>query len=535
MRVVVVGTGPSGVHCALTLLRKGHEVVLIDGGRTGPVPPAPDTSFNRLKDTLPDPARYFLGDDLSGITLPSTEKEYYGIPPDKEYIFDVPDTFRYRSSGFEPLFSFARGGLAQTWTGGCYPFNDAELAAFPFGCDELMPYYAEVAKRIGITGESDDLARFFPLHDGLMPPLRLDPHSTNLMEKYGKQRAKLNERHGFYMGRTRVATLSRDMNGRQACAYLGRCLIGCPRDALYTPSYTLRECIAFDACEYRPGFEVRRLRIGPGGRATGVWAAPVDGGDEVELTGDRVVLAAGALGTTWIVLSTVLHEDGEVLELSGLMDNRQVLVPFLNLGMLGKEYAADSYQYHLLGIGLDQPAAREYVHGQVTTLTTALMHPIIQKLPLDLRSSAAVARVAHAALGLVNLNFHDERRDDCRVSIEPGAPGRPPTLLLSYVPSPAEPARLRRAIQTLKAGLGTLGCIVPPGMTHIRPMGASVHYAGTLPMSDGSGPWTTTSHGESRAWPGLFIADGATYPFLPAKNITFTLMANAVRLADQAF
>ena len=35
----------------------------------------------------------------------------------------------------------------------------------------------------------------------------------------------------------------------------------------------------------------------------------------------------------------------------------------------------------------------------------------------------------------------------------------------------------------------------------------------------------------------LIVADalGATFPFLPAKNITFSLMANAVRAADLAF
>jgi choline dehydrogenase-like flavoprotein len=33
----------------------------------------------------------------------------------------------------------------------------------------------------------------------------------------------------------------------------------------------------------------------------------------------------------------------------------------------------------------------------------------------------------------------------------------------------------------------------------------------------------------------LFLVDGATFPFLAAKNITFTLMANAVRIAEAVF
>jgi choline dehydrogenase-like flavoprotein len=31
----------------------------------------------------------------------------------------------------------------------------------------------------------------------------------------------------------------------------------------------------------------------------------------------------------------------------------------------------------------------------------------------------------------------------------------------------------------------------------------------------------------------LYIADGASFPFLPAKNLTFTLMANASRIAER--
>jgi choline dehydrogenase-like flavoprotein len=34
-----------------------------------------------------------------------------------------------------------------------------------------------------------------------------------------------------------------------------------------------------------------------------------------------------------------------------------------------------------------------------------------------------------------------------------------------------------------------------------------------------------------RGFRGLHVVDGASFPWLPAKNLTFTLMANAVRIA----
>jgi hypothetical protein len=143
--VLVVGSGPSGVHFAETALARDYEVTMVDVGRAAPEAVLPDARFDELKDDLDDPARYFLGADFAGVVLPDREQEYYGIPPSKQYVFENPDTFAGLTDGFEPLFSFARGGLAQAWTAGCYPFNDAELGAFPFGYERLGPFYDQIA------------------------------------------------------------------------------------------------------------------------------------------------------------------------------------------------------------------------------------------------------------------------------------------------------------------------------------------------------------------------------------------------------
>jgi choline dehydrogenase-like flavoprotein len=204
-------------------------------------------------------------------------------------------------------------------------------------------------------------------------------------------------------------------------------------------------------------------------------------------------------------------------------------VPFVNLGMLGQPFESDTYQYHLLGLGLEMPAARDYVHGQITTLKTALVHPLVQRMPLNLGASTRVFRALHAALGLVNVNFRDTRRAETYVEL---GPGDPPRLQIHYQPEPNEPARVRAALVRVRRLLWALNCVAVPGLTHVRPMGASVHYAGTVPMTAQSARYTTTPTGESRDIPNLLLADGATFPFLPAKNITFTLMANAVRIAE---
>lgn len=532
-RILVVGSGPSGVHFAQQALGRGHEVTLLDVGYPKPDPVAPDATFDGLKTAIPDPAGYFLGAEAEGVVYPSTHASYYGHPPSKQYVFRMPDGFKVRSSSMEALFSFARGGLAEAWTGGSYEFSDTDLADFPFQHADLRPYYAEVARRIGIGAAKDDLARFIPFDADYLDPLPLDAHSLRLVERYAARRDRLNRDLGFYMGRSRVAVLSRDYAGRKGCGQLGRCLWGCPTGSIYTPSATLKECLTLPGFRYVPGMLVSHFEYDAGAAITRMVAEQVPGGGRVEFEAECYVLAAGALPTSKIVLDSVFRATGRVERLGGLMDNRQVHVPFLTPAMLGKPVNTASYQFHHLAFGLERADPKEYVHAQITTLKSASVHPIVQSLPLDLRSATAIFRALRGGLGIANINLHDTRRPESCVTIQPVPGGERTELVLDYVDDPTEPARMAEALGQVKRALGELGCIVPPGMTRVLPKGASVHYSGTLPMTAAAGRFTCDAHGRSRDFPNLCIADGAGFPFLPAKNLTFTLMANAARIADR--
>ncbi|HEY0305392.1 MAG TPA: GMC oxidoreductase, partial [Longimicrobiales bacterium] len=475
-----------------------------------------------------------LGEHFEAVSLPGSDEDFYAFPPSKRYVFEHARDFTFEARGFEPLFSFARGGLAEAWTGGVYPLNDEELRDFPFSADALAPYYAEVADRIGINGEPDDLARFFPVHDNLMEPLQLSPHATALLGSYRKKAAQLNA-DGVYFGRSRIATLTRDKGVRRGCDYSGRCLWGCASGALYTPSWTLRECLGHPNFEYVPNSYVTHFRYDGARRVTALVVKSGGQRSDVEIPVQHLVLAAGTLNTSRIVLESIYRATGEVLTLPGLMDNQQILIPYVNLRALGSAYEPRSYQFHQVAMGLEMERPEEYVHSQITALTTALVHPLIQKLPLDLRSSTAVFRNLRSALGIINVNLHDRRRQESYVTIAPGGNGKPAKLVIDYVSDPGEAATIKAVTRRIRSVMRKLGCMVAPGMTHVRPKGAGVHYAGTIPMSASSSALTASALCQSHDFQNVHFVDGTTYPFLPAKNITFTLMANAVRVADQAF
>jgi len=530
--LIVIGSGASGVHFALAALRKGRRVLMLDVGHTGQDAVRPGDTLNSLKRNLPDPAAYFLGPRYESLVLPGAKGEYYAFPPSKEHVFRRRPEFELRAKGFSPLLSFAAGGLAETWTGGCYPFNESELGAFPLRYAELAPYYAEVAERIGITGAEDDLAAVLPLHGGLIEPLELDEHSAVLLDSYQRRRGRLNENFGCLMGRARVAVLSRALGNREKCGYLGRCLWGCPNGAFYTPSLTLAECRTYPAFQYISGLYVDHFRMDSAGRAHSVVAHSTDGQTH-EFPAGALILAAGTLCSARIFLESLYRETGKAPELRGVMDNRQILMPFVNMRMLGRSWNPDTYQYHQVAFAVRQENTGGYIHGLVTTLKTALIHPLVQTLPFDLGTGVSAFRNMHAALGMVNINSPDHRRQENYIALDTSS--TPHRLEISYCPESGEPSRLKSTIRTFREILWELGCFAPSRTVHVRPMGASVHYAGTLPMTDKPAPLTCSKHCRSHDVENLYFVDGTAFPDLAAKNLTFTLMANATRVAEEAF
>jgi len=61
--------------------------------------------------------------------------------------------------------------------------------------------------------------------------------------------------------------------------------------------------------------------------------------------------------------------------------------------------------------------------------------------------------------------------------------------------------------------------------------GASIHYGGTLPISVKEKSHTLAPNGRLHGTKRIFIADGSGFRYLPAKGLTFSLMANAHRVA----
>ena len=555
--IVVVGSGASGVHFTLTLLKKGYHVRMLDVGRVGAAAILPNAGFDQLKSTLEDPAAFFLGERFEDVVFrrdedgynmrwpwmnkarftaaPDTSYSLHGFGQHLQHVFGPLAGYTMRSEGFAPVMSFAAGGLAEGWAAGAFPFNETELSAFPFCYADIEPFYERVAKRIGVSGVTDDLAEFTPVHQHLQPPLELNEHAAFLLSRYERRRQVIRDRLGCVLGQSRAATLTQDHAGRKACDSLGRCLIGCPRESIYSPRHTLDECRKFDTFEYLPDRCVSHFCVNESQQLTSVVARSTLSGKEESFPVGTLVLAAGTLATGRILLESIRLQTGRVEKLAGLMDTRMLLIPFFTPAMLCRPCRTDQYQYHHLSLAIKVPDSSEIVHGQITTMTGTAVHAAAQSLGFDLKTSLYLFRHMHAALGVAMVALGDSRRDENYLTLEQTHNEMQPRLVAHYTSAAGEHDRVRSTVRQTVRLLRKLGCIVPPGKTHVRPMGTGIHYAGTVPMSHESDRLKVSPQCRSHDFNNLFLVDGSTFPSLPGKGLTFSLMANAARVAEQMF
>ena len=164
-------------------------------------------------------------------------------------------------------------------------------------------------------------------------------------------------------------------------------------------------------------------------------------------------------------------------------DSRSSSVIFSN-GLTPRAWPFRTRFHYSLGM---VSASGQYIHGQITPVKTATVHPIIQRLPLDLKAAISVFSDFRSSLGVLNLSFCDQRRDENYLTLEQTSSTeweeQWPALSIRYVPPVDEKILIGRTLAKIRRFFLQLGAPIIPGLTRLSPMGSNVHYSGTLPMA----------------------------------------------------
>jgi len=512
--IIIVGSGPAGVSVAFPLVDAGLRVLMVDGGKKpGVLPPEADFLSARTNDA--EQWKWMVGEDFHALKKRDAVSPKLRVPS-HAYAFEEFETRnQVVGKNFITAGSLATGGLSNAWGCGVARFSAEEMADFPFPATELDVSYARVSQRMGISGKvDDDMSDYFGLDEYSQSPIPLDALHTHLSQRYLNRRKKLNSL-GFRLGRSRVAVLSEDVAVRQACNLSGNCLWGCRRHSMYSSTDDLLGLRKHENFSELSGFVVDGLT-----RYDGYWAAEgqtTSGGELRSITAGKIVLAAGTLATTRIVLKTLNHRRPVPL-LSCPTAAFLLWLPRL----LGAPRTP--------GFGLGQLSFSLDIQDNITAFgstfaTTGItLSEFVRHVPLRRRYGIDLLRGLLSSCVVGNL-FLPGHLTAAEAELQSDA-----SLSVTGKYCDAVVPLMDEAAKKLRKAFWSLGAVLLPGSFTVGRPGGDIHYVGTLPMRESPSPGETSPRGEVEGLDGIFVVDGACLPTLSEKSHTLTIMANADRI-----
>jgi choline dehydrogenase-like flavoprotein len=511
---IIVGSGPAGTFGAYEL--RGRNVLVLDVGYRPPGNCALEGNLYDLRQRCEDLFAELIGEQFQ--TLHNVYRRPVSLKlkaPFTSYVIqDGERLCPISSSNFEGVVSFAQGGLANAWGAGVFRFDSRDLAKFPITQDELTPFYDELTTHVGISGDNDDLTPYFGADHNLLPPIRISALAAGLLDRYRRKREFFQQQR-IALGLARLAVLTRRHNGRAPYKYENLEFFKPYNPAIYNPVFTMDELVRQGLVRLSTGYMVVRYRELDD--RVEVSARSVKTGALETFHAKHLLIAAGTLSTSKIVLES----SGEPGVKLPILDNPMACIPLLRLSRIGAALDVNDSSLAQLNVICEDDCTGELLQGSIYGATGPLRSDVLFDLPLAISANIACMKYVAPAMALLMLFFPGERDERNFVRLGPAG-----ELEVNY-----EWASPRKMERKLIHAFRKLGCLSASGLVQYPRMGSSLHYAGTLPMKDVPGPYETDRYGLLFGTRRVYICDGACFTELPAKNLTFTIMANAMRIA----
>ncbi len=510
---IVVGSGPSGAWAADALVRGGAKTLMIDAGLADPPRvEVPERPFDVLRREDPEQRRYLLGDGFECVTFDNVRTGGQVTAPRRWVGALAPQLTPVRSSRFRTMEGLAWGGLGAAWAAVAVPYDDRDLAPTPLRRADLAEDLRAVCERVGISAGDDALTEALGDPGGLMPPLPSTPGTEAMLGRY-RRRERALRRRGLVVGRPWLAALSEDRGERRRHPLLDLDFYADAGGSLWRPPLLLA---ALPELGIERGVLVERFVEEADGTIR-VQARDSVGGGRRSFRARRLVLAAGALGSARLALRS-LDPDASV----PIACNRLRYAPCLDLRALGRPDPGPRHSLSQALMLYAPPGERTAVFAQVHAYRSLLLWKLVRESFLAARESRKLLLELNPAMAVLSMYQGHRPTPDQRLRLVDD---------VLHAEYPADPAADARDVANEDAFLALVRRL---GWLPLRRVeaeaGASIHYAGTLPMVEDGGPLTTDRAGRLRGTQGVYVVDGSVLPELPAKPLTLTCMANARRV-----
>ncbi len=517
---IVVGSGPSGVSCAMALLAQGHQVWMLDGGAD--LEPEKAQKLVELSQLPPatwsgEPSLWMRSGTKAAVK--GLLKLTYG----SDYPYrKMPGHTPMESEGVYVQTSMGKGGLSATWGTAVMPYRQEDMVGWPLTANDLAPHYRAVLDFMPVSQGSDGLEEDFPTFK-VTKPMPLGPQGKQLWEGLEAHQSELNQQ-GIKFGRSRLAINADGEGAAGACTLCALCMYGCPYGLLYSSAQTVDQLCKHPSFRYLPGYAVQK--VDEHADSVDVTAVRPDGSTEV-LKGQRAFIGGGVLASAAIVLRSLGAYDQPIT----FRDSYYFMLPMLRLrGAPGFERGNMQTMAQIFIEVMDKQLSPFATHLQVYTYNDLFEQPIRSMLGPLAALFPWKAFLSRMTLIQAFMHSSDSPRFEGRLE----RVGAADQMRLTAVPRPETDKLVKRLMKKLWSIRSLTGMIPFTQMLQLGEPGRSFHTGGTFPMSSQPVGFESDLMGRPAGMQRTHVIDASVLPSIAATTITYTAMANAHRIGTLA-
>jgi len=244
----------------------------------------------------------------------------------------------------------------------------------------------------------------------------------------------------------------------------------------------------------------------------------------VSVEAARVYLGAGPVPSAQILLRSMGIYNRPVL----MKDSQYFLVPLVMRKSAGNARDEALHTLSQLFVEMFDPqVSARTVHLQIYSYNDLIGQAVSNVMGPLRRPLDFLARQVENRLMIVQGYLHSDFSSQIAVTLQKDAD----RLRLEAKPNSETRPMIKRVLRKLMRHARDFGAMPVPMMLQVAEAGRGFHNGGTFPMRSEPSELETDILGRPRGWQRLHVVDSSVFPSIPATTITFSVMANARRIA----
>ena len=520
-KIIVVGSGPSGVSAAFALVNKGYDVTMLDAGITL------EDKNKKLVEKIRN-AKNWSEKLLEPIKKPMHEK---GKDAPLKYVYgsdySYKDVNKHTPIELDNLAcstSLGLGGLSSVWGAALMPHLDEDISDWPIKIKDLKMHYEKVLGFMGMAAnKGDDLEKIFPFYTDKAQPFKLSSQAKMFLQTLNNYKSKLNN-DGIFFGSPRLAVRFESTKTSKGCVYCGLCFYGCPYNLIYNSEFTVQQLKKHKNFHYINNFVVNKIKELNDKVMLSV--KNIKTRKESTFKCDRVFLACGVLPTARIMLNSMNEYNHELL----IKDSQHFMLPCLRY-----EGAEDVTKEKLFTLSqlyieiFDKKLDKNSIHMQVYTYNDLYDVEMEKKFGFLFRAFKAPFKAIMGRTIVIQGYVHSNSSPQMAAKLDKNSNA----LIVKKIEKKSVEILIKKITKNILKNKKYFRMIPLIPMLEISKTGGGNHYGATFPMRKNPKKFESDLLGRPFGYKRTHIVDASVLPSIPTQTITLTTMANAHKIATE--